>query len=250
MRHAQERADDKHDQELAEIKRAREQEAAEVRHSQELAALQTGLMSQISALQSRVDAAGTRPPGAAGAVAEIKQMITDANALKASLKELGIGGEGGKDSLAGALIDKLLSSGMKLAKSAGIDEWLQGMTGRGPGQKQGPPPAPEDRPPTQDEFDQAALEWFKKNGAGVLPGQVKVNDEGFLMGNGPEIQTYLKTVGQLPGLQPYVMQDGHYMIPPDKAKAYLDWVRNVMSQAQGSAPPPSKDKGKDVRTGF
>jgi hypothetical protein len=269
MKHSQERAEDKraqeiaemkrvHDQEVAEMKHAQEraedkraQELAEQRHAQELATLQGGLMQQISAMQARVDAAGSRLPGALGAIGEIKALITDANNLKVALKDLGLtGAEGGKDSLAGAVVDKLLGSVMKLAKSAGVEDWLQGATGQGQ-QAAGPPPAPEDRPPTQDEFDQASVEWFRLHGSTVKPGQIKMTDDGFLIGNGPEIQTYINSNPRTTGVQPCISKEGLYMVPPTMSKAYLDWVRNVTAQAQGGAgAPPTKKGDSNVRTGF
>jgi hypothetical protein len=249
MKHSQEIADMKHSQERAEDKRA--QELAEQRHAQELATLQGGLMQQISAMQARVDAAGSRLPGALGAIGEIKALITDANNLKVALKDLGLtGAEGGKDSLAGAVVDKLLGSVMKLAKSAGVEDWLQGATGQGQ-QAAGPPPAPEDRPPTQDEFDQASVEWFRLHGSTVKPGQIKMTDDGFLIGNGPEIQTYINSNPRTTGVQPCISKEGLYMVPPTMSKAYLDWVRNVTAQAQGGAgAPPTKKGDSNVRTGF
>jgi hypothetical protein len=204
------------------------------------ALIESQYSKRISELESMIQAIQQPRPNP---IQEIKGIIETYKTLQQELSSLGIGKESGKESLLSQALDKI---GAKLADMAEKYGLIDMLTGQAPAQGTGSPPPPPSGNPgppppagpttyTQAEFNQASREWISRIRGKLQPGQVIVDDQGFIAGRDPtHIRRYLASHPQQ--IQPFI-QDDYYVVPNIYARDFIAFC-TMPAQGKGGVNAP------------
>jgi hypothetical protein len=216
------------------------QQLIESQHSRRIAEVESQYSHRIAELESMIQACIQQPKP--NPIQEIKGIIETYKTLQQELSSLGIGKEPGKESLLSSALDKI---GAKLATMAEQYGLIDMLTGQAPVQGTGSPPPPPSGNPgpppagpttyTQAEFNQASQEWINRIRGKLQPGQVVVDDQGFIAGRDPtHIRRYLASHPQQ--IQPFI-QDEYYVVPNIYARDFIAFC-TMPAQGKGGVNAP------------